>query len=179
MAQNGSDYREQRVRDFLEAYTKKISFNPTASVQKLDNAWQKIAAVFFSRLEQLFKISYPSPHITAYLTTNQRCTYNIFENYFFVNFSSKSPSRTIMHELFHFYTWHAFHADLVAAGINEDQYNDVKESLTVLLNTEFVDLMEGAQDDGYPQHVEMRKMVQELWQNTKDLRKVVFGVFSI
>jgi hypothetical protein len=84
-----------------------------------------------------------------------------------------------MHELLHFYTWHALHDDLIAVGIDENQYNDIKESLTILLNTEFADLMDGAQDDGYPQHAEMRQKVQELWRSSKDIRKVAFGVFSL
>jgi len=179
IAQNGTDYDEPKVRIFLESYKKEISFDPEKSARELGENWKKIETPFLQRIEAMFKISYLASHITAYLTTNQRCTYNIPENYFFVNFSSKSPNRTIMHELLHFYTWHALHDDLIAVGIDENQYNDIKESLTILLNTEFADLMDGAQDDGYPQHAEMRQKVQELWRSSKDIRKVAFGVFSL
>lgn len=175
----GSDYAEVKVREFLKSYIPKLSFGATKSIELVERDWRKIEEQFITRTEQIFGISYPTPEITAYLTTNQRCTYNIQENYFFVYFASKSPNRTIMHELFHFYTWHAFHDNLIKSGISESQYNDEKESLTELLNIEFVDLMEGAHDDGYPQHAEMRLKVKELWSKTKNLRKVVFGVFFL
>ncbi len=82
-----------------------------------------------------------------------------------------------MHELLHFYTWHVFHDDFITSGKTEAQYNDIKESLTELLNIEFIDLMEGAHDDGYPQHAEMREKVKNLWNETKDIRKVVLEMF--
>ena len=179
VSRNGTDYDESKVKEFLRTYSNQISFDSEKSIKELQENWKKIESSFLERIEAIFKISYPVSQIIAYLTINQRCTYNIPENYFFVNFSSKSLNRTIMHELFHFYTWYAFHNDLIVAGINEDQYNDIKESLTVLLNTEFSDLMEASQDDGYPQHVEMRQRVEELWNQSKDLRKVIPAIFSL
>jgi hypothetical protein len=179
IAQNGTDYDESKVKKFLESYKQEISFDSEKSVKELEKNWKKIEIPFLQRVEGIFKIAYPASQIIAYLTTNQRCTYSIPENYFFVNFSSKSTNRTVMHELLHFYMWHALHDDLIAAGINENQYNDIKESLTVLLNTEFIDLMDSAHDYGYPQHAEMREKVQELWNVSKDIRKVTFGVFSL
>jgi hypothetical protein len=179
VTQNGTDYDESKVTKFLELYRRKISFDSEKSAKELEKNWEEIEMLFLERVESIFKIAYPASQIIAYLTTNQRCTYNIPENYFFINFSSKSQNRTVMHELLHFYMWHALHNDMIAAGINENQYNDIKESLTVLLNTEFADLMGGVHDDGYPQHAEMRQRVQELWNVSKDIRKVVFGVFSL
>lgn len=172
----GTEYDEIKVREYLKSYIPEIGFEASKSVELLEQDWRKIEAQFIAKVEQMFEISYPAPEITAYVTTNQRCTYNIEQNYFFVHFASTFPNRTIMHEIFHFYTWHAFHDDLIKAGITESQYNDVKESLTELLNIEFVDLMEGTNDSGYPQHTEMRKKVKELWKETKDLRKVVTGI---
>ena len=178
IAKNGTDYNEAKVREFLESYTKKISFDPEKSMRELEESWRKIEGPFLQRIEEMFKITYPASQIMAYLTTNQRCTYNIPENYFFVNFAAKSSNHIIMHELFHFYTWYALHDDLVTAEIDENQYNDIKESLTVLLNTEFLELMNGARDKGYPQHVETREKVQELWNSSKDIQQVAFGVFT-
>ncbi|MEK7610342.1 MAG: hypothetical protein AAB468_01170 [Patescibacteria group bacterium] len=179
VAQNGTDYDEVKVKEFLESYANEISLDPNKAVKELEESWKKIEKTFLQRIETMFKITYPTSQITAYLTTNQRCTYNIPENYFFVNFTAKSSNHIIMHELFHFYTWYTLHDDLVAAGIDENQYNNIKESLTILLNTEFLELMNGAHDEGYPQHVEMREKVQELWSSSKNIREVASGVFSL
>jgi hypothetical protein len=174
----GEDYDEEKVRDFLMSYIQESGFEALKYISVIDEDWQKIEEQFFARVEKMFGITYPATEITAYLTTNQRCTYNISENYFFAYFDSKFPNRTIMHELFHFYTWYAFDDDLIKAGKNSSEYNDIKESLTELLNIEFSDLMEGAHDDGYPQHIEMREKIRSLWQKEKDLRKVISSLQS-
>ena len=70
-----------------------------------------------------------------------------------------SVVKSIMHELLHFYTLKAFAKRSEELGLTLMQYNDVKESLTVLLNTEFKDLMGDAVDNGYPQHQNMRVQI--------------------
>lgn len=174
----GNEYEPSKVREFLMAQTTSQSFDAQADIVRLQTVWEKIAPSYIERAEHMFGISYPASTVTAYLTQNQRCTYNIPENYFFVYFASKSPERIIMHELFHFYTWHAFHNNLIAAGASESEYNDVKESLTVLLNEEFKDLMGTGIDEGYPQHQEMRKKILSLWNESRDLKKVM-SAFSV
>lgn len=76
------------------------------------------------------------------LAMNSRCTYHIPNKYIFVYHNSKSANQTIMHELFHFYTWHVFQNKLNNIVIPKEKYNDIKESLTELLNLEFSDLMD-------------------------------------
>ncbi len=170
---HGPNYTENMVRKFLESFISQTGLDTTKSLESINQNWRKIEKPFIARMEQIFNISYPASKITTYLTTNQRCTYNIQDNYFFVYFASKFTNGIIMHELFHFYTWHAFHDELTEVGVDENQYNDLKESLTELLNIEFVDLMEGAHDQGYPQHTNMRKTVRETWNETKNIKKVV------
>ncbi len=172
----GTNYDRSKVQEFLKDQIRTTVFDAEKVAMEIEADWRKIEGEFITRVEKMFGLNYPAPEITAYLTTNQRCTYNIAENYFFVYFASKFPNLTIAHELFHFYTWQAYRDDLIKAGRDENQYNDLKESLTELLNVEFSDLLDGAHDDGYPQHIEMRNQIKELWRETGDLRKVVFGV---
>ncbi len=67
-----------------------------------------------------------------------------------------------MHELLHFYTLEAFAERTDELGLTPMQYNDIKESLTVLLNTEFKELMGDSIDNGYPQHQDMRTKILKL-----------------
>jgi hypothetical protein len=78
-----------------------------------------------------------------------------------------------MHELLHFYTWQVFFEELKRKGLSGLRYNDIKESLTELLNLEFSDLMGGGVDKGYGQHQEMRKKIRDLWPKNKDIKALV------
>jgi hypothetical protein len=157
----GDRFEPEKVKEFIHLISDGAKTNNTLlSIQK---GWLGIEKRFVEKTEQLFNITYPYPEVTAYLSHNERCGYNIDENYFFVNVNSKFPTKTIMHELLHFYTWHAF----------GDIGNDLKESLTELLNIEFKEVMGDAVDNGYPQHREMRKKVGQIWSETRDLKKII------
>lgn len=113
-----------------------------------------------------------SQDVTAYLTVNTRCPYNIENNYFFVSMLNASARKTIMHELWHFYTWQRFGSDY-EVRFGKQKYNDIKEALTVLLNIKCADLLpEGVIDTGYPQHKELREKIVAIWKDTKDIEKV-------
>jgi hypothetical protein len=61
----------------------------------------------------------------------------------------------------------------MSEGLSKEKYNDIKESLTVILNSDFADLMEGAIDEGYPQHQEMRSEIMKLWSESKDIGNLI------
>lgn len=169
---------ESDVKHFIEKYIHKNNINILDKVNELQRRWGDIQTESISRLEGIFKIKYPIEEITAYLTTNERCTYNTKENYFFVNLNNPESNRTVLHELFHFYTWYAIQEELDKKGVTALQYNDIKESLTELLNIEFKDLLDGVIDRGYPQHQEMRKRIRELWMVEKDVNKLALQLLS-
>jgi hypothetical protein len=76
-----------------------------------------------------------------------------------------------MHELWHFYTWYKFGKQIMK-NKGPQKYNDAKEALTVLLNSECADLMDGEIDLGYPQHQQLRDIAIEKWKKTKDIESV-------
>ncbi len=134
--------------------------------------WRKIEAMFFKRASKIFDCKL-SDTITVYLTHNERCTYNLKERYFFVRIGSASANVTIMHELLHFFTYEAFGAKLLAQEDSREKYNDIKEALTELLNTEFKDLMDGQVDRGYAQHQDLRLRVREYWGWDKNMGRLI------
>ena len=173
---NPTIVNEIDVKNFVENYIQKNNINTDEKTDELQKRWNVIEAESIIRLERIFKIKYPAEEVTAYLTTNERCTYNTKENYFFVNLNNSQSNRTVIHELFHFYTWHAIHEELTKRGVTAIQYNDIKESLTELLNVEFKDLLDGAVDKGYPQHQEIRAKIRNLWETEKDINKLVLNL---
>jgi hypothetical protein len=169
----GSAFDESTVKFFIEKYLQSKQVDISAVLNKIESKWRILEESFVLRCENLFGLSYPKDRITAYLTTNQRCTYNISEGYFFLTLGSENTHAIIMHELFHFYTYEAFHKNLMEQGVSASQYNDIKESLTELLNSEFADLMGISIDRGYIQHKNMRQFIREFWEKDKDLNRLV------
>jgi len=174
----GDNFEAEKVKMFIEEQDKINGFDANKEIVATEKRWEIAEPVFIERVEKIFRISYPAPIITVYLTHNERCTYNIEENYFFVKIGSKFSNNTIMHELLHFYTWHAFGKKLLDEGLSKLAYNDIKESLTEILNIEFSDLMSGKLDGGYPQHQKMRRKIRESWSNRKDVFLLVQELIS-
>ena len=74
-----------------------------------------------------------------------------------------------MHELWHFYTWYGLGVGQ-EEKLGKQKYNDLKESLTVLLNKECADLFPiDFTDKGYPQHKELREKILKFWSNDKNV----------
>lgn len=164
----GNDFEAGKVGAFIQEQDKITNLDIKQEVLTVQEKWQLIEELFVKRVEKIFNLVYPEPIITVYLTHNERCTYNLEGNYFFVKIGSPSSNHTIMHELFHFYTWQAFGKKLLDEGLDKLKYNELKESLTELLNLEFADLLGGALDKGYPQHQELRQKIRDLWSENKD-----------
>jgi len=167
----GENPTEETTSVFIEKYISENNFNVQQCIEKYQKDWDIIANEYQKRAEVIFGISLSSD-VTGYLSVNSRCPYSIENNYFFISFSSMSPRRIVMHELWHFYTWYKF-------GIDEEQrlgkqkYNDLKEALTILLNLECEELfLEGLSDTGYSQHQELRHEIIEFWKREKDIVKL-------
>jgi len=171
IAEQGENLDPAKVKSFLKKYVQENKIDVNMAVSEIDKKWQYVEHEFIRRTENVFG-RYPAD-IHAYLSTNSRCTYNIEQNYFFVFVTSKNPNALIMHELLHFYTWRRLHDELIKKGISSEKYNNIKESLTELLNLEYKDLMEGYEDKGYSQHKKMRELVREIWAQNKDLDHLI------
>lgn len=163
----------EKLKKFIEEQDELHNLNIGQEIIAAEERWKVIGETFIERVEKLFGITYPTQIITVYLTHNQRCTYNIESNYFFLTLGSDFSNNIIMHELLHFYTWHAFGRKLCDGGLPSIAYNDIKESLTELLNLEFVDLMNGKSDRGYSQHQSMRAKINSMWRAKKDVATII------
>ncbi|MDE1919579.1 MAG: hypothetical protein KGH56_02650 [Patescibacteria group bacterium] len=174
----GSPPEADKAASFIVEYLEMHSIDMSERLKKIEREWRAIELEILARMEKMFGMPYPADSITAYLSSNSRCTYNIGGGYFFVHSESHHPNGIIAHELLHFYTWAALHDELEQSGVTKEQYNNVKESLTELLNIEYADLLHGYHDDGYPQHSQMRAKLRELWSVTKDVRKTIMAALN-
>lgn len=169
--QNGENFNQDSIQFFIQNYINKI--NITTKINTIRDDWELISDDFVLRIEQLFNYNIPDT-VKVFLTSNNRCTYNVKENYFFVYINSKSTNAIIMHEIFHFYTYYVFY-DLIK---DPSKFNEIKESLTVILNLEFYDLMNGRVDRGYLQHQQLRDYISNLWLEDKNIGKIIKKILS-
>jgi hypothetical protein len=72
-----------------------------------------------------------------------------------------------MHLYFHEFYWKD-----VEKKIGSKKTGDLKESLTVLLNSEFKDLFISP-DLGYEEHKELRNFILKSWKEEKDFEKLL------
>jgi len=172
VAEYGKGFEDQKLESLISKYVAEQGLDLSIQTEKIEKEWLPIEQEFFKRVEQIFGITSPLGKIQVFLTTDSRCSYNIEKGYFFVSASRPFQNRTIMHELLHFWTWWKFHQEVESGRITKESYNGVKESLTELLNVEFLDLLGGVRDGGYPQHQELRAVVNKTWVETRDIEKV-------
>ncbi len=160
----------EKVREFVRGFIQDNKLDPQKDALAIQKNWDSISGEFEKRAERVFDLSIADT-ITAYLTITGRFPYRIEERYFYVSAKKTNANTTAMHELWHFYTWYKFGRE-TEQKIGVEKYNDIKESLTVLLNIECLDLMGGEIDKGYPQHQELRNKIIDIWNKTKDINEV-------
>jgi len=156
---------------FVDEYITENQIDIPNSIEDFQKNWEIASIDFQKRAEVVFGISLPND-VKAYLTINSRCPYNIQDNFFYVSLRSLQTTSTIMHELWHFYTWYGLGTDQ-EEKLGKQKYNDLKESLTVLLNVECKDLLsERVIDVGYPQHQEIRQRILEYWEKDRNIKNL-------
>jgi len=167
----GENPSQSDISEFIDQYLSEKNISIQNYIAKYQNDWNSIANEYCMKAEAIFEMSLTSD-ITIYLTINNRCPYNIKNKYFFVSFPLPSVRSTVMHELWHFFTWYGLGTDQ-EEKLGKEKYNDLKEALTVLLNIECSGMFpEGVQDTGYPQHKYVRERIIEIWNKEKDIFKL-------
>jgi hypothetical protein len=164
----GETPTDKAVAEYIIRYLANAGLSIPALIEQFNNDWDAIADDFKNIAEGVFGLRLEQ-EIIAYLTINNRCPFNIEENWFMVTARLTSPTDIVMHELWHFYTWHRFGIEW-QRKIGAAKYNDLKESLTVLLNVECQHLLpQNTLDKGYPQHQELRTKILQLWEEERNL----------
>jgi len=165
----GKNPSDNDASEFIEAHLTKNNLTVENLVKNLQENWEKISTEYHKRAENIFGVIVPHD-ITAYLTINTRCPYDMKHALLYVSTTyPDAVNKTAMHELWHFYTWYKYGSEW-EKKLGTEKYNEIKEALTVLLNVECQDLLpEGITDKGYPQHQELRQKILELWSKNKNM----------
>lgn len=149
-------------------FKKEIIFSEIKAIKKI---WGKKEKEFFNILERITKKPLFSSSFTAYFTTMFICPYDKKHyKWFMLSMWHSLPFQitTVCHETFHFQFLYYYVDFCKRQGLNKDQIEDLKESLTVLLNTEEFDNIILIEDIGYLHHQTLRKKMLNIWQKNKD-----------
>jgi len=173
MVNNGVDLNNKKqVIDFFGNLLNKQNVDTSKKMRKISKHWNLVSKDVESRLNKLFGEKINLGKITAYGSLNSRCGYNIIKKYFYVYIFEKNPNIALIHELLHFYTHKIVLKQFIKNKISKEDFNDFKEALTFLINTDFADLVPGSFDTGYPKQKKLRDYLISKWPDCKDVRNL-------
>lgn len=113
-------------------------------------------------------------NFTIFITTFPRGPYNFGKGYVWEYIGWNNPIAGLMHELLHFQFHHYWrdNPNSAISKLSEDQFQYLKESLTVILDDNIVPLIEHP-DKGYGTHQKFRKELHEFWKTNHNFDKLV------
>lgn len=152
-----------REKDFIENYKK--SFN---------DEFKEKFILSCEKMEKIIGKPLYRNDFTFYITTIWRCPYDQEKGYIWTSIYMKDPISVFLHELCHFqfiYYWRENHESLVSKLTN-DQFEFLKESLTIILDEEFFPLIDKI-DEGFDSHQEFRSKLIQFWAKNKNFDELV------
>jgi len=171
------------VEDYIEKDSKKEYKNKVmySEMQVLKKSWGMVEKKYFETLSKIMQRPIFTEKFSCYFTTGLVCPYNEKENWFMVSMWHSIPFSitTICHEIMHLQFLNYYKNYLTKRWLKKNQIEDLKESLTFLLNEEeFSDIIL-CDDSGYPEHGKLRKELKNIWLKNKDFQNLLDEAISI
>jgi hypothetical protein len=164
---------------------KYIKENPRAKYKKmiirqemnaLEKSWRLVEKKYFKTLADLTQRSIFAEKFVCYFTTGVMCPYDEKENWFTVSMWHSIPVSitTICHEVMHLQFLYYYKSYLKKKGLKNNQIENLKEALTFLLNEKEFDEIILCDDNGYPEHQQLRRKLQALWKKERNFEKLIY-----
>lgn len=165
------------VEEYIKNSPRKVFKNKVLHFEKqaLEKSWSGVEKKYFKTLSKVMGKPIFTNSFNCYFTTGLMCPYKEGENWFMVSMWHSIPASitTICHEIMHFQFLRYYKGYLKKKGLKNDQIEDLKESLTFLLNEPEFDKIILCQDNGYPDHLELRKKLKNIWSKDGDFQKLI------
>lgn len=165
-------FLKQKYINDKDQIDKYISFVSSEYKQNFSLACQKITNLTG---KQIYRKDF-----TIFLTTFPRGPYNYNEGYLWLFIGRNDPMKNFLHELLHFQFIHYWLVpDSAVTKLKNEEFEWLKESLTVVLDEDLYPLIKSA-DDGYEIHKEFRKELRKFWKTNKNFDELVkFGLKAL
>ncbi len=176
--EKASFFRAQKiVEDYIKNNPKKDYKNKVMrfEMQALEKSWRLVEKKYFKALKLIMKKPIFKEKFSCYFTTGFVCPYNEKESWFMASMwhSTSFSITTICHEIMHLQFLHHYKDYVKRKGLENNQIEDLKESLTFLLNEPEFNKIILCQDPGYPEHKELRKKLKNIWSKNKDFQNLL------
>ena len=175
----------QKLKEYYKTHRVRIAAFKTWMQQEFD---QKFMAAC-NCLEKITQKPLAIKKYTFLITTFPRCPYfcdcgkQEGGTYFYVTTPDSGDDliTDFLHEALHF-QFHAYwqhNPKSKVSKLSANQFDFLKESLTVIIDDELKPLISGA-DRGYPNHQAFRKLLHQKWAETHDFeRLVLYGLANL
>lgn len=170
--------KEYIEKDSKKEYKGKVMYS---EMRTLEKSWRIVEKKYFKTLSEITRRPIFLDVIDCYFTTGFVCIDNSEENWFMISMWHSIPFSitTVCHEIMHLQFIYHYKDYLKGKGLNGNQIEDLKESLTFLLNEPEFNKIILCQDAGYPEHGKLRRMLKEIWQKGKNFQSFLDKAIEI
>jgi len=169
---------KEEAYNFLIPYLENYYKNNEQNINNTIKFWQEIINKNINdacnKLEEITNTKIYKQDFIWYITTFPRWPYNK-ENWYirlYYNRSIKYYIWFFLHELLHFQFIHYYTNHAAIIDLNQQEFNTLKESLTIILNHELKDFL-WKPDEGYTIHKNLREKLDIFRQNNKSFEELV------
>ena len=140
---------------------------------KVQRVFDAYADIIQPRMEKVTGKPLYRQTFTVALTTFPRAPYSVEHGFILspLQQDNRCHINIFLHELLHFQTIWYFRKENLKR-INKDDFEEVKEALTVVLNNTFKDILSQL-DFGYHVHAFLRSDILSFWKKTRNFRQTV------
>ncbi|MFH0856759.1 MAG: hypothetical protein V1860_02585 [bacterium] len=178
-----SSYAQKIIKEYIENDPKKEYKNKVmySEMRTLEKVWRIIERKYFKILSEIMQKLIFLDVIDCYFTTGFVCIDNGEENWFMVSMWHSIPFSitNVCHEIMHLQFLNGYKDYLKEKGLKNNQIEDIKESLTFLLNEPEFDKIILCQDAGYPEHERLRNRMKSIWQEDKNFQRFLDKAIGI
>ncbi len=173
---NGKSKKDAFI--FLQPYLKKLYSQKKDKINQsknfIDNQFKEKFENGCDQLSRIMGKPLYRKKFIIYLTTFDRAPYDKSEGSIMFPTTWTDPMAIFLHELCHFQFiryWRENPKSMVSK-ISDDQFEYLKESLTVILDESFIPII-SKPDTGYPAHKILRNQLIKYYKHEKDFDKLV------
>ena len=174
----GKEKALKKLEDWLKNKNDVSAINQ--SIERIKKLWNKKESIIIESLEQIIEKPIHCKEFKTSFTSFGLCPYDSRFNWFMVStqYDLDHQLTSIVHELLHLQFEH-YYGDVIKKELSAEQFNDLKEAMTVILNVNPFNEFLLAPDQGYQQHQNLRKQMLNLWVKRKDFDDFVGEVIKI